>query len=228
MTGVQTCALPIYIGRKSQPPQVATVDAALPVRRRTNWLVSVLLIAVGLGLLVLGARWLVSGSVQLAHMFGVSDLLVGLTIVSAGTSMPELATSVVASLRGERDIAIGNVIGSNIFNLLAVLGASAAVSGSIPVATAALRFDLPIMVAVAIACLPIFFTGGRISRWEGGLFLAYYLAYVGYLILAASGSTWTPAIGSAMVAFAFPATALGLGLSVIYALRGRRKRSLSH
>jgi cation:H+ antiporter len=141
----------------------------------------------GLGLLVLGSRWLVHAAVDIAQAFGVTQLVIGLTIVAAGTSMPELATSVIAGIRGERDIAIGNVVGSNIFNVLAVLGISGVVSSTgIPISVAALTMDIPVMLAVAVLCLPIFFTGYSISRWEGFLFLTYYVIYTVYLILGAA------------------------------------------
>lgn len=144
------------------------------------------LILLGLSLLVLGSKWLVDGAVAVAQRLGVSDLIIGLTIVAAGTSLPELATSVVASLRGERDIAVGNVVGSNLFNLLAVLGLAGMVSpGGIAVSHQALRVDMPVMIAVAAVCLPIFFSGSRISRREGTLLLAGYIAYTAWLILTA-------------------------------------------
>ena len=144
------------------------------------------LIFFGLGLLVLGSKWLVDGAVAIAQKLNVSDLVVGLTIVAVGTSLPELATSVVASIRGERDIAVGNVVGSNLFNLLAVLGLAGAISpNGIAVSPAALHFDLPVMIGVAIICLPVFLTGSRISRKEGALLLAGYIAYTAYLILTA-------------------------------------------
>jgi cation:H+ antiporter len=131
------------------------------------------LIAGGLLLLLLGARWLVDGAVTFARQLGVSELIIGLTIIAIGTSLPEIATTVMASLRGERDIAVGNVIGSNLFNLLVVIGVTGIVApAGVTVPAAALRFDIPVMIAVAVACLPVFFSGGRIARWEGGLFLA--------------------------------------------------------
>ncbi|HSK17508.1 MAG TPA: calcium/sodium antiporter [Longimicrobiales bacterium] len=146
-------------------------------------LINVLLILAGLGMLVLGSRWLVQAAVQIAESFGVTPLVIGLTIVAAGTSMPELATSVVAGVRGQRDIAVGNIIGSNIFNILAVLGISGALSPrGIPVSNAALTLDLPVMVAVAVLCVPIF-RKHAITRWEGLLFVAYYVIYAGYLVL---------------------------------------------
>ncbi|GAB4540437.1 MAG: calcium/sodium antiporter [Pleurocapsa sp.] len=138
----------------------------------------------GLGLLVLGSRWLVNSAIAIARSLGLSELIIGLTIVSVGTSLPELVTSVVASLRGERDIAVGNVLGSNIFNILVVLGVSGIVAPeSIPVSIEAIQFDIPVAIAVAFACLPIFYSGRRIDRWEGALFLFYYAAYTGYLVL---------------------------------------------
>jgi len=182
---------------------------------------AILFVLAGLGLLVVGAGWLVDGAAGLARALGVSELVIGLTIVAAGTSLPETATSIVAAARGERDIAVGNIVGSNIFNVLAVLGIAGAVSGNVPVSAAAMRFDIPVMIAVAVACLPIFFTGGRISRWEGALFTAYYVAYVTYLVLAASHHDLLSAFSAAMLWFALPATALGIGLSLYYAAKVR-------
>lgn len=173
--------------------------------------VQFLLIAVGLALLVLGSRWLVASATAFAQALGVSDLVIGLTIVAAGTSMPEVATSVVATLRGERDIAVGNVIGSNIFNLLGCLGLAGLVSpDGLAVAPAVLRFDLWVMVAVALACLPVFLTGGEIARWEGGVFLAYYAAYTAYLILAAQQHEALETFSQVMLGFVVPITVLTL------------------
>jgi cation:H+ antiporter len=149
--------------------------------------VNIALVVAGLGLLVLGSRWLVNAAVVIAELFGVSQLVIGLTIVAAGTSMPEVATSVIAGLRGQRDIAVGNVIGSNIFNILAVLGFSALITpGGVVVSAGALSLDLPIMVAVALLCLPIFLTHFTITRWEGLLFLGYYVMYATWLVLDAA------------------------------------------
>jgi len=142
-------------------------------------------IIAGLILLVQGANWLVNGAVTLAKLLGISELVIGLTIVAVGTSLPEAATSVVAAIKGERDIAVGNIIGSNIFNILIVLGLTGVVAtNGINVPTAALYFNIPVMIAVAVVCLPIFFTGSLISRWEGLLFLGSYAAYLGYLLLS--------------------------------------------
>jgi cation:H+ antiporter len=180
-----------------------------------------LLVVGGLGVLVLGSRWLVDGAVSLAHLFGVSELVIGLTIVAAGTSLPEVATSIVASLRGERDIAVGNVVGSNIFNILAVLGLSSLVApDGITVSPAAQRFDIPVMIAVAVACLPIFFTGHVIARWEGALFMGYYAAYTVYLVLAAAQPAALPVFSLAMLWFVIPLTGLTLVIVTVRAIRG--------
>jgi cation:H+ antiporter len=174
------------------------------------------LVAVGLLGLALGARWFVDGAVALARTLGVSDLVIGLTIVAAGTSMPEVATSIVATLRGERDIAIGNVVGSNIYNLLAILGISSLVTpGGLSVAPSLLAFDLPVMVAVAVACLPIFLTGWSIARLEAAVFLGLYAAYTAYLVLKAQEHDALPAFSAVMLEFVIPLVALGVGVSVV-------------
>ncbi|MBI2322336.1 MAG: calcium/sodium antiporter, partial [Chloroflexi bacterium] len=190
------------------------------------WLVDLATVVVGLGLLVLGARWLVDGAVALARAVGMSELVIGLTIVAAGTSLPEVATSIIASLRGERDIAVGNVVGSNIFNLLGVLGLSSAIAAEgLSVAPAVLRFDLPVMLAVAAACLPIFFTGHRIDRWEGGLFLTYYTVYVLYVVLDATGHDALPALSAAMLGFVLPLTVVTLLVLFVHAARRGGERT---
>lgn len=213
--------LVLRVGRHSeQEPEVPSV--APVIRNRRNVALSVVFVAVGLGMLVLGARWLVDAAVLIARAAGMSELIIGLTLVAAGTSLPEVATSLVAAVRGERDIAVGNVVGSNIFNLLAVLGGTAALSpAGIPVSRGALTFDLPVMVAVAVACLPIFFTGHRIDRWEGALFLAYYAVYVGFLVLDATDNDLAGPLGTAVLAFAVPITGLTL-LVLVYRARRRR------
>ncbi len=184
---------------------------------------NLVLLAGGLALLVLGANWLVDAAVAMARAIGVSELVIGLTIVAAGTSTPEVATSIMAALRGERDIAVGNVVGSSIFNILGVLGIAGLVAPSgIGVAPAALAFDIPVMVAVAVACLPIFLTGHTIARWEGALFFVYYVAYTAYLILAATAHDALPAFSQAMLLFVLPLTAVTLVVLMVRALRGDR------
>jgi len=147
-------------------------------------LLELVFIIIGLGLLVVGSQWLVDGAIVIAELFGVSQLVIGLTIVSIGTSLPELATVVVASLKKQEDLIVGNVVGSNIFNILLVLGATSLVApNGIVVSEAAIGLNMPIMIAVAFLCLPIFFKGYKIQRWEGGLFLGLYVAYTTYLLL---------------------------------------------
>jgi len=176
-----------------------------------HWGVQVLLMLVGLALLVLGAQWLVEAAVGFARALGVSELVIGLTVVAAGTSLPEVATSVMAAIRGERDIAVGNAIGSSIFNILVVLGVAASLAPTeLSVAPAMLAFDLPVMTAVAVACLPVFFTGNRIARWEGILFLALYGAYTLYLILHASGHDALHGYSLVMGSFVLPLVAVTL------------------
>jgi cation:H+ antiporter len=210
---------------KRQKLGPASDDAAESSRTMPQLALSAISVAAGLALLVLGSRWLVQGAVDLSRWLGVSELLIGLTIVSLGTSLPELATSVVAGIRGEREIAIGNVVGSNIFNILGVLGTSAAVAGQgMEVNPSALRFDIPIMTAVAVACLPVFFTGGRISRLEGMILVAYYAAYVTFLVLHATASPRFTTFTNAIVFIVIPLTLIGVLFSVLAATRQRRKR----
>jgi cation:H+ antiporter len=175
--------------------------------------VQLLLIVGGLGLLVLGADWFVDGATRIARSFGISELVIGLTIVAGGTSMPEVATSILAAVRGERDIAVGNVVGSNIFNILGCLGISAVLApASLTVAESMVVFDIPAMIAVAIACLPIFFTGNTISRWEGGVFLGYYVAYTTYLVLSARQHDAIDEFGLVMRWVVIPLTVLTLAV----------------
>jgi cation:H+ antiporter len=213
---------------RAQPPSTHDQYAAgLPAAAAGDWrsrrAVQVLMIVAGLALLVGGSDALVRAAVAFARVFGVSEVVIGLTIVAAGTSLPEVATSVAAALKGERDIAVGNVVGSCVFNLLAVvgLGALAAVGSSqpgLPVPSAVLNFDLWVMLAVFLACLPVFMTGREIARWEGALFLAYYAAYVCYLILAAKEHDALPVFSAAMLGFVLPLTIVTL---VVVGLRER-------
>jgi cation:H+ antiporter len=196
------------------PPASGGWDTRLPVQ--------LVLIVVGLGLLVLGSEWLVSAAVSFAKALGVSDLVIGLTIVAAGTSMPEVATSVTAALKGERDIAVGNVVGSNTFNILGCVGLSALVSGpaGLVIATSVLNFDIWIMTAVALACLPVFMTGREIARWEGVVFLGYYVAYVAYLILAAQQYDALGRFSAVMLGFVLPLTVVTLVVMTLRPAQG--------
>ena len=181
------------------------------------------LIIAGLVLLVAGSNFLVEGAVILARALGLSELVIGLTVIAIGTSLPELATSVMAAIRGERDIAVGNIVGSNLFNLLCVLGLASLVSPqAISVAANALAFDFPVMIAVAIACLPIFFAGYTINRWEGLLFVAYYAAYTLYLVMVSTGRPFAQTFGDAMLGYALPLTAITLLVIAARAWKAQR------
>jgi len=182
----------------------------------SHWAVQLLLIAGGLCLLVLGSKWLVDSSVVFARALGVSDLIIGLTIIAAGTSMPEVATSVLAAIRGERDIAVGNVVGSNTFNILGCLGASGLASDQgLTIAPAVMNFDIWVMIAVALACLPVFVAGREIGRGKGILFLGYYAAYVAYLVLDARGHDLLPKYSAIMLGFVLPITIVTLVAMVV-------------
>ncbi len=136
----------------------------------------VVLMVAGLGVLVLGSRLLVDNAVVVAKSFGVSEAVIGLTIIAAGTSMPELATSVVAAFRKQSDIALGNVLGSNLFNILFVLGGSSVIH---PIRTAAMNpLDLGIMIGLTVILVPMLATGRRLNRWEGLILVATYGGYL--------------------------------------------------
>ncbi len=152
---------------------------AMPVRR------AVFCLALGLILLIISSRILVWGAVEIAEGLGVSDLIIGLTVVAVGTSLPELASSIIAARRGEHDIALGNILGSNLFNTLAVVGVAAAIQ-PLSVGAEVLDRDMLVMAALTLSLFAIGYgwrqPGGRISRSKGGLLLAAYLAYTAYLI----------------------------------------------
>ncbi len=182
---------------------------------------TILLFIGGLIVLILGAELLVRGASRLAAA-GASPLVIGLTIAAAGTSLPEVATSVIAALKGESDIAVGNAVGSNTYNLLGVLGiAGLFTPGGIAIAENALRFDLPVMIFVAMITLPIFYIDNRVSRFEGGLLFSYYLLYTAYLILRSSNHPLLSAL-TAFAAFYVPFTLLIILLTAIRAYTAKR------
>jgi cation:H+ antiporter len=208
----ETAAAQDGYARENRPAAAGTWDARLPVQ--------LLLIVLGLAALVGGSELLVQAAVNVAKALGVSDLVIGLTIVAAGTSMPEVAASITAAIKGERDIAVGNVVGSNTFNILGCVGLSGLASGAagLDIAPSVLSFDLWVMLAVALACLPVFMSGREIARWEGGVFVGYYGAYVAYLILAAQQHDALPAFSGVMMSFVVPITIVTL----VVTLFGRR------
>ena len=155
--------------------------AARPNRWSSLWYLIVLI--AGIVVIVVGADWLVTGAVSLARAVGVSDAFIGLTVVAIGTSAPELVTTIVATVRGDRDIAVGNLIGSSVFNLTLILGLPVLLAnGSGPIDPHLIRVDLPIMVAVSLLCVPLFLTARKLSRWEGVLLVIGYAVYLGYVI----------------------------------------------
>ena len=157
-------------------------DAATILTRRSTSRYLVMTIG-GIAVVVIGAEWLVDGAVGLARGFGVSDALIGLTVVAIGTSAPELVTTVVSTIRGDRDIAIGNLIGSSIYNILLILGVTCLASSSgVHLPGSLVRIDIPIMVAVALACIPIFLSGRRVSRAEGSLMVLGYFVYLALVL----------------------------------------------
>ncbi|MEZ4647765.1 MAG: calcium/sodium antiporter [Candidatus Eisenbacteria bacterium] len=180
-----TLGIVAYIGftivgsRRETDSVQAEFEEALP-RGPRAFLFDAIWIVVGLGFLVLGARALVDGAVAIAESLGLSQTVIGLTIVAVGTSLPELATSVVAAFRKESDIAVGNVVGSNLFNILGILGPTALLH---PIPAGGLtRLDLGALILTSVAILPLMRTGFRLERWEGGLLLATYVGYVTLLL----------------------------------------------
>ncbi|HZA05895.1 MAG TPA: calcium/sodium antiporter [Propionibacteriaceae bacterium] len=152
-------------------------SAALPVVGHLSLLVG------GIAIIVVGAEWLVNGAVGIARAFEVSDALIGLTIVAIGTSAPELVTTVVSTVRGERDIALGNLLGSGVYNIALVLGITClAAPQAVQLEPALVRIDIPIMVVATLVCVPIFISGRRVARAEGGAMVAAYLAYLAFLL----------------------------------------------
>jgi cation:H+ antiporter len=180
-------------------------------------------LAAGLGLLVLGSQVLVKGAIAAAQGLGVSETVIGLTIVAAGTSMPELVTSLVAAYRGKADLAIGNVVGSNLLNQLVILGLCALVSGErgLGVDPVMLVRDFPIMVLTTLACLPIFWTGGVITRLEGWILIALYVVYVIEQILSSTASSVSDEFRLIALVAILPAVLIFLVWTV---LRWKQKR----
>lgn len=215
----------IYLGRRETTAMLGAYVEESGGQRdvKANGVNDTALVIGGLVLLVFGSRWVVDGAVVFAQYLGVSELIIGLTIVAAGTSLPEVVTSVIAAIRGERDIAVGNVVGSNIFNIMGVLGVASVVApNGIEVSTAVIGFDIPVMIAVAFACLPIVFTGGVISRQEGALLLGYYVAYALYLVLAAAHHDTLPVFGAVMLYFVIPITVVTIILVALREIRSRK------
>ncbi len=196
-------------------------EAVKPDRR--FWLHGVFIVG-GLALLGVGSDLLVRGAVAIAQAMNISETIIGMTVVTIGTTAPELSACLVAALRGERDIAVGNIVGSNIFNVLAVLGVGATVApGGIAVGERMLHFAMPVMGAVCFSCLPVFFAGRAIRRWEGLLFLFYFALYMTYLVLEEVRNTHLLTLRTSILWFVAPLTVVTLSVSVIHELRTRRR-----
>ncbi len=177
--------------------------------------------------LAIAARYVVNGAEEIAVFLGVPELIVGLTILALGTSAPEIVTTLIAALRGNRDLAVGNAVGSNIFNILLVLGSTSLFSsGGIPIADNAVRLDIPVLLAAAIACLPIVVWDYKLDRWEGIIFVLYYIAYLLFLTLDATGHEAKELFTSVLVLFVMPLTVLTAGV-VISRQRQNTRRSPS-
>lgn len=173
----------LYLARQGNPGSDETITK--PKRKPGSLLLYLLLCVLGFTLLITGAQWMIDSAIIFAEMIGVSELIIGLTVVAIGTSLPEIVVVLIAAIKKERDIAIGSVIGSNILNLLAVLGVSGLfIEGAIPVQDVLTRFDIPLLILISILCIPLFYTGYRISRWEGGILLFFYGSYLYYLYLS--------------------------------------------
>ena len=208
--------------REQQLPENALPlnNASLPI-----WLALILLI-IGVGLLAVGSQLLVTGSVNIAVALGVSGLVVGLTVVAIGTSLPELATSIVALIKGERDMAVGNIVGSNIFNIGLVLGLPAMIfGGGIPIPAAAIAIDIPLMLAATVALAPLAFTGFKIARWEGTLFFLLYVAYILYVVLASTEHDAAQGFTNLMLWFVLPLVLATMVAVTAYELGLRKGRS---
>ncbi len=207
---------------------IAAQNIAVELPDVSGWLARVpapLLIALGLVGLVVGAQLLVRGASAIALSIGVSELVVGLTVVALGTSLPEVAASVAAALRGQRDMAIGNVVGSNIFNIALCLGLAGIVApDGLEAPMQLITFDLRVMVVVAIVLLPLIITEYEVSRQEGLLLLSWSTVYLVWTVLTATGSPILSWFSPIVLFGFFPATVVFLVATVVIALRDSKQR----
>ncbi|MBX3315850.1 MAG: calcium/sodium antiporter [Phycisphaeraceae bacterium] len=212
----------VVSARRESAAVRAEYDKADRSTRKQSMWVTIAMLVGGIGGIVLGAHWLVEGAKGIAVAIGISDLIIGLTIVAAGTSLPEVATSVVAAVRGHRDIAVGNAIGSNLFNIMCILGLTGVLApGGLPVPASVLSFDFPVMFAVAVACLPVFIAGRGITRYQAAMLFLGYLAYTGYLVLDSAGHDRLADISAIAIWFVLPLA----GVGVFSALLGMRRKA---
>lgn len=215
--------LAVILARRESAAVKAEYEASGADDKAARLWVTLVLLAIGLAGIVIGSDLLVRGATQIALYLGVSELVVGLTIVAAGTSLPEVATSIVAALRGHRDIAVGNIVGSNIFNILCILGVTGLLTPmDLPFAPSVLAFDLPVMVASCVVCLPIFLNGFRVGRLDGAILLAAYIAYMLYVVLDAAGHDSLAEISGVTVWFVLPLSLIGFAGMLRRRARKRR------
>lgn len=166
-------------------------------------------LAGGLLLIVQGSGWMVDSAVEIARILGLSELVIGLTIVSIGTSLPEVATSVATIRKGNADMAVANVLGSNLYNILLTMGLTLLIAPNIlPVSQDALNLDLPFMLGVSMACIPIFVAGLNLTLSDGIVFLFYYAAYLAYLVFDAIDSSVAATMETGMYYAVIPLTVI--------------------
>lgn len=164
-------------------PHASDAEPNQPTQKSGRGLLDTAMMLGGIAVIIVGAEWLVAGAVGMARAFGVSDALIGLTVVAIGTSAPELATAVVSTVRGQRDVAVGNLLGSSIYNILLILGVTCLVPAhGLALSSSLVRVDIPIMVATTLMCIPIFVSGRRVHRGEGAAMVTAYLAYLAFLL----------------------------------------------
>ncbi|QXI19987.1 calcium/sodium antiporter [Pseudomonas hamedanensis] len=214
-------ALALYLGLLfRQSRHSARPHTERPHNAQQSWLISALMILGGLAMLVFAGHLLLGAAVAVATDLGLSERVIGLTVVAVGTSLPELATSLIAALRGQRDIAVGNVIGANLFNLLGVLGLTALIAPMpLSVSPNALDFDLPVMLGVAALCLPVFYSGYRVTRAEGLLLLGLYLVYGLHVVSFTTGMPLAGKLERLMLFYVLPPLLMFLLFTSIRAWR---------
>ncbi|WP_321359244.1 calcium/sodium antiporter [Pseudomonas extremaustralis] len=218
-------ALLVYLGVLHYRTRHSRRPRTLDTLARAPWLSSVLLMLGGLLILVLAGHLLLSAAVDVASDLGLSERIIGLTLIGVGTSLPCLATSLIAALRGQREIAVGNVIGSNLFNLLGVLGLTALLAPSpLSVSPNALDFDLPVMLSVVVLCLPVFYSGYRVTRAEGLVLLGLYLAYGLHVMAFTTGMPLANKLEQLMLYYVLPVLVAFLLFSTLRAWRRQHKR----
>ncbi len=220
---VMLIAFALYLGlrlRQSRHHGHASAQSPAATHKPAPWLSSLAWMGLGLALLGVAGHLLLDAAVEVATELGLSERIIGLTVVAVGTSLPQLATSLIAAVRGQRDIAVGNVIGGNLFNLLGVLGFTALIAPApLSVSPNALAFDLPVMLGVALLCWPVFYSGYRITRAEGLLFLGLYLAYGLHVVWFTTGMPMADKLERLMLFFILPALCAFLLFSTLRAWR---------